>query len=163
MNTQRKQETENELSAREMEKNQKEKELEQQRKLLEDYEARFGNALNMYENLVNNQSSQLLAPHAAKCELTKGAATGVWAGVGAFFTAAVTAGLAPGLFVLGVIGVGVQYLILDSAQQGRAATLRRLEQEASNLKRTLQELSGQAQSIVSTNPTAKFSLERQWS
>jgi hypothetical protein len=163
MNTQRKQETENKLREREMEKEQKQEELEQQRKLLKEYEARFGNALKMHENLVNNPPSQLLTLYAAKYELTKGAGTGILAGVGAIFAAVAAVGLAPELFVLGVIGAGVQYLFLDSAQQGRAATVQRLEWEASNLKHTLQELSRQAQSIVSTNPTAKFNLERQWS
>ena len=149
MNTQRKRETDNELRKREMEKRQKQEELKQQREWIEDYKARYGKALEIYENLVNNLPSWLLTPYDAKCELTKGATTASLAGVGAIVAAAAATGLAPELLVVGTVGLGVQYFMLNSVQQARAAAVQRLELEASNLKRMLEELSGEAQSIVS--------------
>jgi hypothetical protein len=71
------------------------------------------------------------------------------AGVGSAIAAATAVGLAPELFVIGLIGGGIQYMFLDTTRQKGASAVQRLEREATNLRNILLQLSGEAKSIVS--------------
>ena len=62
---------------------------------------------------------------------------------------AAAVGLAPSAVLVTCIGLSVEYLIVGSMQQQRQSAVHRLEREAATLRHMLEELSGEALSIVS--------------
>ncbi|PVH69944.1 hypothetical protein DL98DRAFT_661415 [Cadophora sp. DSE1049] len=144
-NEQQKIKTKNMLEEHEMEKKNKEEELMQQRKLLQEYEAKYQKAFAIYQKLVNNLPIGNLASIA---------------GIGSAIAAATAVGLAPELFVIGLIGGGMQYMFLDTTRQKGASAVQRLEREATNLRNILLQLSGEAKSIVGLADIIRQALSR---
>jgi hypothetical protein len=70
INVQRKRKTENELSARELERQQKEEELKQERLSRDDYERKYTQAMKIYEDYINSVPCSLFAPGIFKFQLT---------------------------------------------------------------------------------------------
>lgn len=69
-------------------------------------------------------------------------------GAGAALASAGTVGLTPPVILLTCVGLSVEYLILTSVAQKKKSAVRRLEREASALRHVLEDLSGEALSIV---------------
>ncbi|KAH8679532.1 hypothetical protein BGZ60DRAFT_561106 [Tricladium varicosporioides] len=139
INAQQKRVTERKLSECSKEKNRNEVELEEQRKSLEEIESRYQTALQIYENLVRNLPSSISR-------------------AGAVVTAAAAVGLSPEILVVGLVTGGFHYLVFEVARQRKISTVQRLEQETSNLKSMLLQLSGEAKSIAEVGNVVRQAL-----
>ncbi|KAF7554860.1 hypothetical protein G7Z17_g2633 [Cylindrodendrum hubeiense] len=116
-------------------------ELEEERQQLEDFERRYENAFEIYQNAVT------------RVPKTLGSAS-------AMISAAVAAGLAPEIFVAGLALGTINYLFLDLQQRRRKSSVRDLEKETSTLRSTLEQLSGESKSIAEVAALVERTLER---
>lgn len=57
-------------------------------------------------------------------------------------------GLSPQIVVFTCVGLSFEYLIIESMQREKRSAVQRLERETSTLRHILEELSGEALSIV---------------